>query len=950
MNHSKFNFVRVSVVLIGTVIYLPAQTTVLWSSAGGTAWLTGSNWTGSAVPGTGDIAQFGTNPTGASSVGINFNGSTNNGATNQAIGAIEISSARTTGALTINNSSSAIDGTLTLNGTTVNGISHVVLRNNGAASITLSDGTTKRMDVALANVTDNVITIDSTGSIAISSIITGSAKNLTLDGAGSGLLTLSGANTYSGVTTIKSRTLSVSSLANGGASSNLGASSNAASNLVINGGTLKYTGGAVATDRLFTVGTTGATLDSSGSGTLTLSNTGSLVLSGTNTARTLTLSGSGAGSLAAAIGDNGSGATSVTKSGAGAWTLSGTNTYTGTTTLSAGTLNLNSASSIGTGLLTISAGIIDNTSGSALTLSTNNAQNWNADFTFTGSNSLNLGTGAVTLSANRAITVSANTLTVGGTISGSFNLSKTGAGTLSLTGSNTYTGTTTITLGTLSVSSVANASSASGLGAPSSTSGTLLVINGGTFKYTGAAGSTDRLFTVGLNGATVEASGTGALAFSNTNDLLFGSGTGARSLILSGTNTDSNTLASRITDKSVTELTSVSKAGTGKWVLSRANTYTGVTTINGGTLAVSSLANGSSSSNLGSSTNVATNLVINGGTLQYTGAAVTTDRLFSIGSSGGTLDASGSGALTLSNSGSMGFNSQTGTRTLGLTGTGTGSLAAVIVDNTGATSVAKSGAGSWSLSGNNTYSGGTSITAGTISALHNNALGSGPVSASSGGTLSVTSNVTIPNNIVVNGTLTGSSSSSAFSGTISGTGTLGGTLSIASGGSISPGSSPGLLTVATGGAVIYSSGSTYVWELGSLVANGSGTAGTHWDLISLAGTAALTTNSVFLVPHFLAANSAPNATTPDSFWNSSHSWTVVSGSGSATIAGTFQVNNGSYSNGAFATALAGNDLLLTWTASAIPEPATYAVIAGAAALAGAIWHRRRRRKDDGALP
>ena len=92
-----------------------------------------------------------------------------------------------------------------------------------------------------------------------------------------------------------------------------------------------------------------------------------------------------------------SGAFSLTKAGAGALALSGANTFTGGMTLSAGELDINNATALGTGTFTISAGTtIDNTSGGTITETNNNAQSWNGDFTFTGTNALNLGTGAVT--------------------------------------------------------------------------------------------------------------------------------------------------------------------------------------------------------------------------------------------------------------------------------------------------------------------------------------------------------------------------------------------------------------------------------------------------------------------------------------------------------------------------------------------------------------------------
>jgi len=100
--------------------------------------------------------------------------------------------------------------------------------------------------------------------------------------------------------------------------------------------------------------------------------------------------------------------------------------------------------------LTINGGTI--TSGTnGLVNSFNNAIDLNGSFTFSGSNSLNLGTGNVSLSQSVTVTVSSATLTIGGVISGSNNLTKAGGGTLTLGGNNTYSGTTTVTAGTLQI-------------------------------------------------------------------------------------------------------------------------------------------------------------------------------------------------------------------------------------------------------------------------------------------------------------------------------------------------------------------------------------------------------------------------------------------------------------------------------------------------------------------
>ena len=146
---------------------------------------------------------------------------------------------------------------------------------------------------------------------------------------------------------------------------------------------------------------------------------------------------------------------SVQLNGTGMVSISNANSYTGGTLLnSTGTLNINNAAAIGTGPLTINANAtIDNTSGAPITL--NNAQVWNADFSYGGTNDLTLGTASIVLPAQRMITTNGTAnLTLSGVISGAFGITKSGSGNLVLTGNNTYSGTTIVSgSGTLTVAS-----------------------------------------------------------------------------------------------------------------------------------------------------------------------------------------------------------------------------------------------------------------------------------------------------------------------------------------------------------------------------------------------------------------------------------------------------------------------------------------------------------------
>jgi fibronectin-binding autotransporter adhesin len=251
-----------------------------------------------------------------------------------------------------------------------------------------------------------------------------------------------GANTYMGVTTVGSGTLSVSTLANGGSPSDIGEANNSASNFVLDGGILQYTGGTVSIDRLFTITTNGGTIDSSGFGPLTLNNTGSLSYIGF-AVRTLKLAGTEPDNniLAAVLADNGT-TTSLTKNGPGKWVLTGNNTYSGVTTIANGELQVGNGGATGT----LGSGSVMN--------------NGSLDFNRTGS------------------------LTITGAIGGGGSLTNDGTGTLILANNSTYGGGTTINAGTLQVGNGGGTGSLLPTGVISNNS--LLVFNTtGTFFYTG---------------------------------------------------------------------------------------------------------------------------------------------------------------------------------------------------------------------------------------------------------------------------------------------------------------------------------------------------------------------------------------------------------------------------------------------------------------------------------
>ncbi len=237
----------------------------------------------------------------------------------------------------------------------------------------------------------------------------------------------------------------------------------------------------------------------------------------------------------------------VKKTGAGTLILGGNNTGAGNITLTAGSLQINSATALGTGTLAIGAGTtIDNASAADIAMTSNNAISIAGDFTFTGTKSLAFGTGAVTLTNNPTVSLAANTLTFGGVIGGASSLTKTGLGSMTLNGNNTFTGGLNFTGGSLNLGHV----NAIGTGTFTATdvtidntSGVAMTLNNNPVVLSGAITFTNsKDMNLGAGGVTFAAASTVTIAAGTLTlpGAISGAGnftkTGPGTLVLSGTN------------------------------------------------------------------------------------------------------------------------------------------------------------------------------------------------------------------------------------------------------------------------------------------------------------------------------------------------------------------------------------------------------------------------------
>jgi len=771
-------------------------------------------------------------------------------------------------------------GTLTLSGdntysggTTVSGgtlsIAADSALGDAAGGITLADASLITGNATFASARavslSGSATIGTTGSgkLTLSGIISGTGALAKISG---GTLILSGTNTYTGGTTFTAGTLQV------GADANLG---DAAGGLTINGGTLattaSFTSGRALTftnsGTFQTASDTTLTLTGAitGYGTITKTGDGTLVLTGSNTENDYgasilagTLQIGNGGTSGALLGDvinegalvfnrsddtsfigfiDGSG--SLTQAGSGKLTLSFENTYTGLTTVAAGTLDITGGvagdAAVQGGATLMGSGSVAGT----VTVADGG--------TLSGAQGAGLTMGGLSLSSGSNLDVTLGATTAGGvftvngdlTLDGTLNVTRAtdfGAGVYSII---SYTGT--LTDNGLELASLAsgfgglvqtaqagevnlvvegadasiqfwNGSTTTATGSVAGGAGTWTAgatsnwtsagglipqaANGGFAVFQGTAGTVtidDAEGSVTANGMQFVTSG-----YTLTGDALTLTGTGSAAIrVGDGTELGATKVATIASELAGT--VGLDKTDYGTLVLTGANTYSGGTTISAGTLQIGA------DSALGDSSG---GLTIATGTLATT-ATFSSARAVSL-TGDATIDTADATSLTLSGAISgAGSLTKSGTGTLIITGDG--SFIGTTTIAAGTLQIGNGGT-TGSISGDIVNNAHLVINRSDDYTIASSITGSGTLTLSGGGTAtfgsSYSGNVTVQDAkaVLASGSTTAADYVIGNDGVLGGSATIG-SLTVNVGGTVAPGYSPGTLTVA--GPVTFNSGSIY---------------------------------------------------------------------------------------------------------------------------------------------
>jgi autotransporter-associated beta strand protein len=695
--------------LCALICALPAQAGTTWDGGGAnSSWGTQNNWSSNGLP------LF--NGTETITLGTGFNSGT-----------------------TI-----TLDGTRYINDLVISTITGFTLSAGTGGTLNLRSGNITRQDVggteAVQTISAGMILGDPTGvaaytgtwniagsnSLDITGNIGEAGGSRAISKTGAGTVILSGTNTFSGGVTLGAGTVSISSDAN------LGAASGA---IRFNGGTLEVTQNVTGSRAVTMTGAgtfdvaLGKTIQESGAvtgnGALSLINYGTLILSGSGSNGTGTTNIMGILSLRGTV---------ALGTGNFAFTTGilelGNGNFTRALGVGAGQVNMSTSIS-GAGFAAFGADRIVNLGGSGATV-TWGAGNFlptgqvlyfgtaTADHTLDLQNGINLNGASRSIQTLRGVG-SVPEGKISGVISGAgtSNLSfdavpgYTAGSVLLSNGGNSYAGTTTVNAGNLLLT--ANATGTAGNTVLGSGSSDILVGNtSGTYD---AGLLTNSSVTISRNvraqsGNTgvITLGGNSASASTFSGSIFLGTNSGAgKGVTLTAPTGGTTTFSGVIQDPtSVVGPALVRKSGAGTVVLSGINTYAGGTSIDGGTLSISQ------SSNLGANTG---GLTLNAGTLEIT-SGFSTNRVFTVADATSTFQID---------------PSQTFTVTSAITGSG---------------GLTKVGTGTMVLSGANSFTGATTVSAGTLTLSDGSgsALGStSSIKVNSGGTLLVSANNQINN-------------------------------------------------------------------------------------------------------------------------------------------------------------------------------------------------------------
>ena len=534
---------------------------------------------------------------------------------------------------------------------------------------------------------------------------------------------------------------------------------------------------------------------------------------------TLTLGGSGNTTFTGSIGNVGS-AGNLIKSGAGTVTLAVANSYTGTTTVSAGILNVYASGTLGSGTAAVSVAggaellltgvTITNpliiggegiSSGGNIVSSSTNILNGNIILdpsTSTAIHRIALNSTTLTINGNIAVYSAASSLTLQGNgigvITGVIsdvpgnhgNVTKSAIGGVSswtFSGNNSYTGTTTISSGDI----IADNTNALGIGGA-------ITFAGGILAYTANSIGTDWSARIQNSGGAISINTNGqnityasALASSNTGGLTkYGTGT----LTLTGNNAFTGNVDFELGTLNVQTSTALGTSTTGPSANVTIGTSDGAALLQlQSTSGITITKNSFTLYGPGSGTSI--------GLENVSGANTLNSNITIIGSF--ERFAADSGSLTIT--GNIALDN--GANDLILQGTvGTGTMSGIISGTGG--SVTKSATtgntGTWILSGNNTYTGETAIGLGTLLINGDQTLATGAVVFNAAGTLGGTG--------IIGGTVTLASGTVLRPGNVSSNGTLtlhGGLTTVSGsilGFHVSDGTTPATYTVTPGGSTI----------------------------------------------------------------------------------------------------------------------------------------------------